>query len=72
MYIEASGIFSVYREEKEKPGLPMYPQIDETIYQSYESVSRHEKACSSCGAVQGETVANCPNCGKNDWVKAIV
>lgn len=71
MYIEACGIFSIYKGENEKPGLPIYPQIDETIYESYENVSHQEKACSNCGLVQVSATANCSNCGKEDWVKAI-
>lgn len=72
MYVEASGIFSVYKEEKEKHGLSMYPQIDETIYESYEAASSDDKACSNCGIVQPSDSGNCPNCGKDDWVKAIL
>ncbi|HEV7330520.1 MAG TPA: YetF domain-containing protein [Flavisolibacter sp.] len=71
MYIEACGIFSVYREEKGKPGLPIYPQIDKTVYESYESVSPGEKACSNCGLIQPSAAASCPNCKKDNWVKAI-
>jgi uncharacterized membrane protein YcaP (DUF421 family) len=72
MYIEAYGMFSIYQEEKEKPGLPIYPQIDETIYESYESVSAHEKACANCGTVQQTASSACTTCGNNDWVKAII
>jgi uncharacterized membrane protein YcaP (DUF421 family) len=72
MYIEPYGIFSVYKEENEKPGLPVYPQIDETIYESYEHISRHEKACCNCGLVQPATTAICSNCGNDQLVKAII
>ncbi len=72
MYLEAYGIFSIYQEEKEKPGLPVYPQIDETIYESYESVSSNEKACANCGTVQGTATSTCPTCASNQWVKAII
>jgi uncharacterized membrane protein YcaP (DUF421 family) len=72
MYVEACGIFSVYKEEKERPGLSIYPQIDETIYDNYEAVSQGEQACSNCGLVQLVASTGCPNCGKETWVKAII
>jgi uncharacterized membrane protein YcaP (DUF421 family) len=72
LYIEACGIFSVYKEQREKPGLPIYPQIDETIYQTYEHLSPEDKACCNCGMVQPEKSAKCPNCGEAKWVKAIL
>jgi hypothetical protein len=72
MYIEAYGIFSIYQEEKTKPGLPIYPQIDETMYDRYESVSPGEKACANCGTVQQTASIACNTCGKTDWVKAIM
>jgi uncharacterized membrane protein YcaP (DUF421 family) len=71
MYIEACGLFSVYKEKKEKPGLSIYPQIDKTIYESYEKVYEGQKACSNCGVVEPSATAACPNCGKDQWVKAI-
>jgi uncharacterized membrane protein YcaP (DUF421 family) len=72
MYIEAYGIFSVYEEEKAKPGLPIFPQIDEAIYDNHQSVASLEKACCNCGTVQVKATTNCENCGTNNWVKAIV
>ena len=72
MYVEAYGIFSVYTTEKPRPGLPIFPQIDKTVYESFESVSSHEKACTNCGSVQKETVTTCSNCGKSNWAKAII
>ncbi len=72
MYLEPYGIFSIYKEEKQKPGLPVFPHIDETIYQNYESVSADEKACSNCGTIQGAALSTCPSCGKDNWVKAII
>jgi uncharacterized membrane protein YcaP (DUF421 family) len=72
MYMEAYGIFSVYNEEKEKPGLPVFPQIDETIYDSFEHTSPNEKACINCGNVQDAGSAACNKCGHNQWAKAII
>lgn len=72
MYLEAYGNFSVYKEEEPRPGLPIFPQIDETVYENFENVSSHQKACTNCGAVQKETATTCSNCGKTDWAKAII
>ena len=71
LYMEACGIYSVYEEPQPRPGLPIYPPIDETIYESYEKTSAGEKACCRCGNVKKQDAAVCDNCGNNEWSKAI-
>ena len=72
LYLERYGTFSVYTQEEDRPGLPIYPQIDETIYKSYEHISQGEKACQLCGQVQASEKKQCLNCGGKDWAKAII
>lgn len=71
MYIEGCGIFSVYQEEEERPGLPVFLQIDKTIYEDFSHSADSLKACSNCGAVQDPKAVTCANCGNKHLVKAI-
>lgn len=68
-YIEACGIFSLYQEEGQKAGLPIYPPDDDTVLaeQSFATVN----ACCSCGAIQQKGKKECAVCGKEEWTKAI-
>lgn len=72
LYLEDTGSFSLYTEEKDKPGLPLYPPIDETIYESHEAGTSTAKACCRCGTVQTNGNEQCTCCGSNNWSKAIV
>ncbi|HEY0040855.1 MAG TPA: YetF domain-containing protein [Flavisolibacter sp.] len=72
LYMEACGIFSVYEEENDKPGLPIYPPIDENIYETYEQTSNGKHACCKCGYVQDDMQGQCANCGNKEWSKAII
>jgi uncharacterized membrane protein YcaP (DUF421 family) len=71
MYVEASGVYSIYQEQEPKPGLPVYPQTDQTIYDTYAEEVPGQKACTNCGHVQSNASAQCTNCGKDTWAKAI-
>jgi uncharacterized membrane protein YcaP (DUF421 family) len=71
LYMEGYGLFSVYEQEP-KPGLPIYPQIDRTIIDSYEETADNGKACTFCGLVQMEAANSCSNCGRSHWTKAII
>jgi uncharacterized membrane protein YcaP (DUF421 family) len=72
MYLEACGEFSIYQEKDEKPGLPVFPPIDEKMYETYSHTSKGEKACCRCGYVQREEKPACLNCGHDQFTKAIL
>jgi uncharacterized membrane protein YcaP (DUF421 family) len=72
LYLEGCGIFSVYHFQQPKAGLPLYPPIDESIYQNHLNISTKEKACKNCGFVEAKNLDHCTNCGNNEWTKAIV
>jgi uncharacterized membrane protein YcaP (DUF421 family) len=72
LYLEACGIFSLYTEEEEKPGLSLLPPADQEMYETYPHTRQGYKACTSCGAVQKEAAAHCPHCSANHWSKAIL
>jgi uncharacterized membrane protein YcaP (DUF421 family) len=73
MYLEACGIFSVYQEEEDKPGLPLFPPDDQSILEQ-KSSKNTPVVCINCGTVKakGEEENYCRNCGNNEWTKAIV
>ena len=73
MYLEACGIFSVYQEEKTRPGLPLFPPDDQSILEQKAS-KRAPVVCINCGTLkqQGEEEKFCRNCGNNEWTKALV
>lgn len=75
MYLEACGIFSVYEEKKEKPGLPLLPPSDKGILEAANSFEPHTKVvCINCGALQQKKNkdSQCENCGNHQWEKAII
>ncbi|WP_247231900.1 DUF421 domain-containing protein [Telluribacter sp. SYSU D00476] len=68
-YLEGCGAFSVFVEEDDKPGLPIYPEFDQSIKQSQNKLDGSVKACCNCGHVQEGARENiqCTNCGATDW-----
>ena len=71
LYLEGCGVFSIYREESPKPGLPLYPPIDKMMYEEQGNLAAGQKACTACGLVQAQDVAQCANCDRSSWSKAI-
>lgn len=74
LYIEAYGMFSIYQDEKGKPGLSVLPPSDAEI----QSIHKHPKeqllACTNCGnTVPAQPKPDfCPICGANCWAEAIL
>jgi uncharacterized membrane protein YcaP (DUF421 family) len=71
VYLEASGIFSIYRSDEEKPGLPTYPPDDQVMVKN-QTISELI-VCVNCGFVKQpeEQQKECADCGHNDWTDAI-
>ncbi len=73
MYLEGSGLFSIYQDEEKRPGLPILPPDDDSILKMQKEV--FEKiACCNCGLVEPKTGHDkiCPHCEGKDWTKAVV
>jgi uncharacterized membrane protein YcaP (DUF421 family) len=71
LYLEASGIFCLYRSEDPVPGLSVYPPDDSDLSETQKQVD-HLIACKNCGHVQHRTeIGGCLNCGENKWGKAV-
>ena len=72
-YMEASGSFTLIKEDKPKPGLSILPRWDKDFNARFK---KHEeiKVCQSCGLTQKEPFDNkskCPNCGDIAWTEAV-
>jgi uncharacterized membrane protein YcaP (DUF421 family) len=71
MYLEASGMYSVFKSEQLKAGLSVMPPDDNSI-SSMLKERTGMMACRSCGAVKPEKDLNeCHKCGCREWAKAI-
>ncbi len=74
MYLEACGLFSIYKDEKDEPGLATFPPGDKKLLEGQE-VSDTYTACSSCGNTikkgASMTSIKCPVCGDANWKEAI-
>jgi uncharacterized membrane protein YcaP (DUF421 family) len=74
VYLEACGLFSIYREKENKPGLPIYPPDDRAVTEPgvAEVSFTNEQACTTCGkVVTTKKEQTCPNCGENEFTTAI-
>jgi uncharacterized membrane protein YcaP (DUF421 family) len=79
VYLEACGLYSIFKTEQPKPGLPILYVDDEAIFEEQKRDAIEEKdeansvACKNCGYVKDKnTIGKCNNCGEDDWVKAII
>jgi uncharacterized membrane protein YcaP (DUF421 family) len=79
VYLEACGLYSIFKTEQPKPGLPILYIDDEAIVEEQKRQAIEEKneadsvACKNCGYVKNkDAVGKCSNCGSDDWVKAII
>src|ERR1700712_3200819 len=71
MYLEASGMYSVYKAEKPRPGLSVLPPDDPAIGSILIQVTG-SMACQSCGYVQStEQIPACNSCGCEEGTPAI-
>jgi uncharacterized membrane protein YcaP (DUF421 family) len=71
-YLEACGIFSVYKTDDNQPGLSIFPASDKEIKNIQKEVPDYMMACSNCGHVQNikNDTATCEICQTKNWSKA--
>jgi uncharacterized membrane protein YcaP (DUF421 family) len=78
IYLEACGLFSIYKTDEPRAGLPVLPPDDQDIYKDTKQAELQTPqrnalvACTNCGyAKPKEDNAACENCGENNWVNAV-
>jgi uncharacterized membrane protein YcaP (DUF421 family) len=74
VYIEACGLFSVFKYPEARPGLSLLPPSDEAASKEF-SIVGQVMVCEYCGnpaRSQNETHSACNNCGANKWTQAVM
>ena len=74
VYLEACGLFSVFKYAKPRPGLSLLPKDDEAAGTEF-SVVNNILVCAQCGhpgKSEHETDAPCRNCNANNWIAAVI
>lgn len=74
LYIEAYGMFSIYQDEKGKPGLSVLPPSDGEVQSVHEHPKEKLLACTNCGnTVPAQPKPDlCPICRRSDWSEAVL
>lgn len=73
MYMEACGVFSIYTEEEEKPGLSTFPDTDPEVHSLQPVAETAVAACMNCGNTIGinDEEKPCPVCHEVEWTQAV-
>jgi uncharacterized membrane protein YcaP (DUF421 family) len=75
VYIEACGIFSVFKYDSPRPGLSIFPATDGERLEAQQKSDGHVYVCRMCGRTaenEKEKSSHCANCGCTDWEEAII
>ncbi|KQM78459.1 hypothetical protein ASE74_13225 [Pedobacter sp. Leaf216] len=73
LYLEACGIFSVFKYDEAKPGLSLLPPADDNAAQEF-NVIKESSICQECGnpAPESDTEKECKNCHAVNWGQAVI
>ncbi|MGV3556882.1 YetF domain-containing protein [Larkinella arboricola] len=74
LYLEAYGMFSIYEDEQDRPGLSIFPPNDPEIQTIHQHPAESSVACNNCGYTvrTNEEPGTCPNCKAKQWVGAVI
>ncbi|WP_031526477.1 DUF421 domain-containing protein [Dyadobacter crusticola] len=74
VYLEACGIFSIYKRDEPEPGLQIFPPSDDSILGFSQEPVDGASVCANCGKVIYDTKEDrpCKACGSQDWLPATV
>jgi uncharacterized membrane protein YcaP (DUF421 family) len=74
VYLEACGMFSVYKSEQPVAGLAIFPPSDQNINGYLQKLSHNKQACTSCGNVADASDLDliCSVCGTSNWMPATI
>jgi uncharacterized membrane protein YcaP (DUF421 family) len=71
VYLEASGMYSIYKADKPKPGLSVLPPEDQSI-QGMQSTIEDKQVCQNCGYTKlTNKEQKCGKCGYNKWIHPV-
>jgi uncharacterized membrane protein YcaP (DUF421 family) len=74
VYLEACGLFSIFKFKKANPGLSLVPEGDRGAEATF-NLMDNQKVCDECGltaAHEAQTHRACENCGNNRWINATI
>jgi uncharacterized membrane protein YcaP (DUF421 family) len=71
VYVEGCGIFSIFEEQQDKPGLSILPEVDGAV-QGRRRFVANTHACKNCGCTASATNPTCPNCNGTEWDPAVL
>ncbi|MCF2488598.1 DUF421 domain-containing protein [Dyadobacter sp. CY347] len=74
VYLEACGIFSIYKTEEPAAGLPIFPPSDEAVNCYSQEIVADCRACATCGHVTDSTDPDivCDVCNAKTWISATI
>ena len=74
VYLEAFGMFSIYKAKDPKPGLLIFPPDDEEIRTFVKDDKMKIMVCKSCGNTAEDELAgqSCSVCNADEWTAATV
>jgi uncharacterized membrane protein YcaP (DUF421 family) len=70
LYLEACGMFTVYRYCGLCEGLPIFPRQDTEFFKN-KKAEAGTTACGNCGLVNEDNNPGCTNCGHQGFIKTI-
>jgi len=73
VYLEACGLFSVYKFSEPRAGLSLLPPGDEGPCDEF-AIIRELQVCHECGnqaVAEISSISTCNNCGASNWVPAV-
>jgi uncharacterized membrane protein YcaP (DUF421 family) len=72
VYLEASGLFSIYKFKDPFPGLPLLPAADEGVLEIQHK--RPQLVCERCGQAEKEKTepSTCSNCQADQFTNAVL
>jgi uncharacterized membrane protein YcaP (DUF421 family) len=74
LYLEAYGMFSIFEEKEEKPGLSVFPPNDDEIHTIHRRPATEMLACTNCGntVLAKPKPGPCPLCEATTWTRAVI
>jgi uncharacterized membrane protein YcaP (DUF421 family) len=73
VYLEACGLFSVFKSKEKKPGLPVLPPNDVSVLNNLPKKNEEHLSCCYCGnTVKKNNNGTCEVCGEYEWTTSVI